>query len=145
MNGRTTPDFHLYWLTRSAGFFSMENTPFGLEHFSPDYMHYFYHLPSGLKAELPAQQANLYKGISSKTIRDIYERLYHRSIGGMPTDVTLAGHHQLQYAELLETRKQSCVLNTVSKIRIIFWRLIVLLQQRVIVIQTLSFYKIYNL
>ncbi|MGQ1579562.1 SidA/IucD/PvdA family monooxygenase [Acinetobacter baumannii] len=59
----------------------MENTPFGLEHFSPDYMHYFYHLPSGLKAELPAQQANLYKGISSKTICDIYERLYHRSIG----------------------------------------------------------------
>ena len=35
MNGRTTPDFHLYWLTRSAGFFPMENTPFGLEHFSP--------------------------------------------------------------------------------------------------------------
>ncbi len=105
MNGRTTPDFHLYWLTCSAGFFPMENTPFGLEHFSPDYMHYFYHLPSGLKAELPAQQANLYKGISSKTIRDIYERLYHRSIGGMPTDVTLAGHHQLQYAELLENQK----------------------------------------
>ncbi|HCW4247394.1 SidA/IucD/PvdA family monooxygenase [Acinetobacter baumannii] len=105
MNGRTTPDFHLYWLTRSAGFFPMENTPFGLEHFSPDYMHYFYHLPSGLKAELPAQQANLYKGISSKTIHDIYERLYHRSIGGMPTDVTLAGHHQLQYAELLENQK----------------------------------------
>ncbi|MGU7719313.1 SidA/IucD/PvdA family monooxygenase, partial [Escherichia coli] len=29
----------------------------------------------------------------------------HRSIGGMPTDVTLAGHHQLQYAELLENQK----------------------------------------
>lgn len=87
----------------------MENTPFGLEHFSPDYMHYFYHLPSGLKAELPAQQANLYKGISSKTIRDIYERLYHRSIGGMPTDVTLAGHHQLQYAELFRKPENKVV------------------------------------
>ncbi|WP_296283166.1 SidA/IucD/PvdA family monooxygenase [uncultured Acinetobacter sp.] len=98
-------DFQLHWLTRSAGFFPMENTPLGLEHFSPDYMHYFYHLPSSLKAELPIQQANLYKGISSKTIREIYERLYHRSIGGKATDVTLAGHHQLQHAEALENQK----------------------------------------
>lgn len=103
--GKTTPDFHLHWLTRSAGFFPMENTPLGLEHFSPDYMQYFYHLPAGLKAELPAQQANLYKGISSKTIRDIYERLYHRSIAGHNTEVTLAGHHQLQHAEVLENQK----------------------------------------
>ncbi|RZF54681.1 ornithine monooxygenase [Acinetobacter halotolerans] len=103
--GKTRPDFHLHWLTRSAGFFPMENTPLGLEHFSPDYMNYFHHLPPSLKAELPAQQANLYKGISSKTIRDIYERLYHRSIGGNATDVTLAGHHQLQHAEVLENEK----------------------------------------
>ena len=104
-NGRSTPAFQLHWLTRSAGFFPMENTPLGLEHFSPDYMHYFYHLPSKLKAELPAQQANLYKGISAKTIRDIYERLYHRSIGGATTDVRLAGHHQLQHAEILKNGK----------------------------------------
>lgn len=102
---QATPDFNLHWLTRSAGFFPMENTPLGLEHFSPDYMHYFYHLPPSLKAELPVQQANLYKGISSKTIRDIYERLYHRSIGGHATDVMLAGHHQLQHAEVLENQK----------------------------------------
>jgi len=103
--GQVKANFHLHWLTRSAGFFPMENTPLGLEHFSPDYMHYFYHLPTALKAELPVQQANLYKGISSKTIRDIYERLYHRSIGGQNTDVTLAGHHQLQHAEVLENQK----------------------------------------
>ncbi|MCH7313196.1 SidA/IucD/PvdA family monooxygenase [Acinetobacter sp. ANC 3882] len=102
---QATPDFNLHWLTRSAGFFPMENTPLGLEHFSPDYMHYFHHLPASLKAELPVQQANLYKGISSKTIRDIYERLYHRSIGDNKTDVMLAGHHQLQHAEVLENQK----------------------------------------
>lgn len=103
--GNQVADFHLHWLTRSAGFFPMENTPLGLEHFSPDYMHYFYHLPASLKAELPVQQANLYKGISSKTIRDIYERLYHRSIGSQATDVILAGHHQLQHAEVLDNQK----------------------------------------
>ena len=90
--------FHLYWLTRSAGFFPMENTPLSLESFSPDYMSYFYHLPHDLKTSLPASQANLYKGISAKTLRDIYERLYQRSIGAAETHVTLAGHYQLENA-----------------------------------------------
>lgn len=90
--------FHLYWLTRSAGFFPMESTPLGLESFSPDYMSYFYHLTQDLKTNLPATQANLYKGISAKTLRDIYERLYHRSIGAADTHVTLAGHYQLENA-----------------------------------------------
>lgn len=94
------PQFHLYWLTRSAGFFPMEHTPLGLENFSPDYMQYFYELPKALKDQLPMQQANLYKGISSTTLRDIYERLYHRSIGQAETHVTLAGHHQLENAQL---------------------------------------------
>ncbi|USE84429.1 lysine N(6)-hydroxylase/L-ornithine N(5)-oxygenase family protein [Acinetobacter tibetensis] len=93
--------FHLYWLTRSAGFFPMENTPLGLESFSPDYMSYFYHLPKKLKDTLPVTQANLYKGISAKTIRDIYERLYQRSIGDAEIHVTIAGHHQLENAEII--------------------------------------------
>jgi len=96
--------FHLYWLTRSAGFFPMENTPLGLESFSPDYMSYFYHLPKNLKDTLPTTQANLYKGISAKTIRDIYERLYHRSIGAVDTHVTIAGHYQLENAEVINGR-----------------------------------------
>lgn len=96
------PKFHIYWLTRSPGFFPMENTPLGLENFSPDYMAYFHQLPKGLKDKLPNEQAHLYKGISSKTIRDIYERLYHRSIGQTETHVTLAGHHQLENAELVD-------------------------------------------
>lgn len=98
-------EFYLYWLTRSAGFFPMENTPLGLEHFSPDYMNYFYYLPSDLKIKLLEKQVNLYKGISGKTIRDIYEKLYHYSIGGMETNITLSGYHQLEDAEILENRK----------------------------------------
>lgn len=97
--------FHLYWLTRSAGFYPMENTPLGLENFSPDYMQYFYALPQDLKKDLPAQQAHLYKGISHKTLTDIYERLYHRSIGKASTHVTLAGHYQLQAAEITSSKQ----------------------------------------
>lgn len=94
------PRFHLYWLTRSAGFSPMENTPLGLESFSPDYMRYFYHLPEALKDTLPTAQAHLYKGISSRTIQEIYERLYHRSIGQADTCVTIAGNYQLENAQL---------------------------------------------
>ena len=95
------PKFHLYWLTRSAGFFPMENSPLGLESFSPDYMNYFYNLPKELKNNLPDSQTNLYKGISHKTIRDIYEKLYHRSVGDAPTHVTICGNHQLESAEVI--------------------------------------------
>lgn len=98
------PRFHLYWLTRSAGFFPMENTPLGLESFSPDYMSYFYHLPKKLKETLPAEQANLYKGISAQTIRNIYERLYQRNIGNVDIHVTFAGHYQLENAEIINSK-----------------------------------------
>lgn len=97
--------FHLYWLTRSAGFYPMENTPLGLENFSPDYMQYFYALPQDVKRNLPAQQAHLYKGISHRTLNDIYERLYHRSIGNASTHVTLAGHYQLEVSEITPTNQ----------------------------------------
>lgn len=97
--------FHLYWLTRSAGFYPMESTPLGLENFSPDYMQYFYNLPKHLKHDLPSQQAHLYKGISHKTLTDIYERLYHRSIGNASTHVTLAGHYQLEAADISPSKQ----------------------------------------
>lgn len=96
--------FHLYWLTRSAGFFPMENNPLGLENFSPDYMSYFYHLPQNLKDKLPAMQSNLYKGISHKTLREIYERLYQRSVGQRDTHVTIAGNYQLEHAECISEK-----------------------------------------
>ncbi|HAK33218.1 MAG TPA: ornithine monooxygenase, partial [Acinetobacter radioresistens] len=34
-------------------------------------------------------------------IRDIYERLYQRSIGAVDTHVTLAGHYHLENAQLV--------------------------------------------
>ncbi|API87594.1 lysine N(6)-hydroxylase/L-ornithine N(5)-oxygenase family protein [Francisella uliginis] len=68
------------WLTRSKGFFPMEYSKLGLEHFSPDYIDYFYNLRDTKKPELLKEQDLLYKGISAETISDIYDVLYEETI-----------------------------------------------------------------
>lgn len=73
--------YELNWLTRSTGFFPMEYSKLGLEHFSPDYMNYFYQLASYKKAKRLSKQWLLYKGISYDTIGEIYDLMYERSIG----------------------------------------------------------------
>ncbi|MCA0757537.1 lysine N(6)-hydroxylase/L-ornithine N(5)-oxygenase family protein [Paenibacillus sp. N4] len=74
--------YRLDWFTRSAGFFPMEYSKLGLEHFSPDYTRYFYGLPQESKDEIRAGQNLLYKGISARTIADIYDALYDAGAGG---------------------------------------------------------------
>ncbi|MFW1810433.1 lysine N(6)-hydroxylase/L-ornithine N(5)-oxygenase family protein [Acinetobacter ursingii] len=83
-NNRPDQNVELHWFTRSSGFFPMEYAPLGLEHFSPDYLQHFYQLDEKVKSSQLAQQALLYKGISAKTIREIYHKLYQRSISGQP-------------------------------------------------------------
>ncbi|ARI75853.1 lysine N(6)-hydroxylase/L-ornithine N(5)-oxygenase family protein [Halobacillus mangrovi] len=73
--------FRLDWITRSPGFASMEESKLSLEHFSPDYVNYFYQLPQKQKDEIFASQGLYYKGISNHTINDIYNLLYEYSIG----------------------------------------------------------------
>lgn len=78
------PQYQLDWMTRSAGFFPMEYSPLGLEHFSPSYTDYFYHLKDTTKQKLLCQQDLLYKGMGFSTIQDIYQRLYKRTIANAP-------------------------------------------------------------
>lgn len=82
-------DYRLDWISRSRGFFPMEYSKLGLEHFSPDYTRYFYHLPATQRDSVRARQGLLYKGISAKTIADIYDLLYERSVGGAELQVSL--------------------------------------------------------
>lgn len=81
--------FKLSWFTRSKGFFPMEYSKLGLEYFSPDYIHFFYNLPQDKKDEILPEQDLLYKGISAKTIADIYDLLYERSVAEEMPDVQL--------------------------------------------------------
>lgn len=83
------PIFQLDWITRSAGFFPMEYSPLGLEHFSPAYTDYFYQLDGATKAKIASKQDLLYKGMGFETIRDIYHKLYERSISNQALHTTL--------------------------------------------------------
>lgn len=74
--------YRLDWFTRSSGFFPMEYSKLGLEHFSPDYTQYFYGLDPERKDKIRAGQGLLYKGISANTIADIYDTLYEAGVGG---------------------------------------------------------------
>lgn len=91
--------YRLDWFTRSRGFFPMEYSKLGLEHFSPDYVRYFYHLPLERRDAVRSQQDLLYKGISHKTIADIYDLLYERSVAGKEPAVRLLAHTEVEAIE----------------------------------------------
>lgn len=80
-------DYRLDWLTRSEGFFPMEYSKLGLQHFTPEYTRYFYDLPDEQKDEIRTDQDLLYKGIDPETSEAIYDLLYERSIGDRDPDV----------------------------------------------------------
>lgn len=94
--------YKLSWYTRSKGFYPMEYSKLGLEHFSPDYTRYFYHLEHEKKQRVLKNQALLYKGISLETISDIYELLYERTIGGRNIPITIQALTELTNIELQE-------------------------------------------
>jgi lysine N6-hydroxylase len=95
-------DYQLSWYTRSKGFFPMEYSKLGLEHFSPDYIKYFYQLPKEKKKSVLNSQALLYKGISNSTIANIYDLLYERTIGNNKPDIHLQALTELVAIEECE-------------------------------------------
>ncbi len=96
------PRFAIDWRTRSSGFFPMEYSKLGLEHFSPAYTDYFHSLPTSTKSQLIARQDLLHKGMSVVTISDIYQKLYERSVGNQPTFATLMANCALKAVKLNE-------------------------------------------
>jgi len=92
-------DYKLNWYTRSKGFYPMEYSKLGLEHFSPDYTRYFYRLPQEKKESVLRNQALLYKGISFETIGDIYDLIYERTIGGKEVPLTMRALTELAGVE----------------------------------------------
>lgn len=73
-------NYQLNWLTRSPRYFPLEYTKLTLEMTSPEYVDYFYHLPSQTRQQLLSQQKHLYKGINSSLINDIYDLLYIKNL-----------------------------------------------------------------
>ncbi|WP_128895899.1 lysine N(6)-hydroxylase/L-ornithine N(5)-oxygenase family protein [Longirhabdus pacifica] len=99
LNDQPTYDYELNWFTRSRGFFPMEYSKLGLQHFSPDYTSYFYQLPQATRDQVLPTQDLLYKGMSAKTIADIYEKMYHMTIGGKTIPVNMTALTALEHVE----------------------------------------------
>lgn len=95
--------YQLNWLTRSPGFFPMEYSKLGLEHFTPDYIRYFYHLPPEQRAARLKQQDLLYKGISSGTIAAIFDLLYERTCTGNELPVHLYSQMEVQSVQSVKS------------------------------------------
>ncbi|NUT36711.1 MAG: lysine N(6)-hydroxylase/L-ornithine N(5)-oxygenase family protein [Hamadaea sp.] len=72
-------DYELSWITRSPRFYPLEYTKLTLEMTSPEYADYFHALPAGVRDRLNATQKQLYKGINSELINDIFDLLYQKS------------------------------------------------------------------
>jgi lysine N6-hydroxylase len=98
--------YRLDWLTRSTGFFPMEYSKLGLEHFSPDYIHYFYSLPPEVREARLKTQDLWYKGISAATIADIYELLYERTVGNQTVPVRMLAQTEIQKIEPVPGEKR---------------------------------------
>jgi lysine N6-hydroxylase len=92
-------DYRLDWLTRSDGFFPMEYSKLGLQHFTPEYEQYVYDLPQAVKDDLIPNQDLLYKGVDPGTSAEIYDLLYRRSIGDRDPDVGLFAMTEVQDIE----------------------------------------------
>ncbi|HLR84047.1 MAG TPA: SidA/IucD/PvdA family monooxygenase [Nocardioidaceae bacterium] len=89
----------LDWFTRSRGFFPMEYSKLGLEHFTPDYLDYFYRLRPDVRDELRAGQDLLYKGLSAETSERIYDLLYEATIDRDDPPVTYVAGCELAGVE----------------------------------------------
>ncbi|MFG2130294.1 lysine N(6)-hydroxylase/L-ornithine N(5)-oxygenase family protein [Streptomyces sp. NPDC048751] len=83
---------NLHWIGRTESFAPMENSKLGLEHFTPDYTHYFHALTEPVRDRLTASQWQLHKGIGADTIAAIHDELYRRTLNnGWPTTVLTPG------------------------------------------------------
>jgi putrescine N-hydroxylase len=93
--------YELNWITRSPRFFPLEYSKLTLEMTSPEYVDYFYALPSRRRDQLLEDHKHLYKGIDNKLINEIYDLLYTKSL---TTDVrvTLCTNSELKRAEFNE-------------------------------------------
>jgi len=87
-------NYQLNWITRAPRFYPLEYTRLTLEMTSPEWVDYFHSLPAAKRDRLNQQHKNLYKGINSSLINDIYDLMYVKQLDGK-LDVNLFTHAAL--------------------------------------------------
>lgn len=98
-------DYQLNWITRAPRFYPLEYTRLTLEMTSPEWIDYFHALPPDKRDQLNASHKNLFKGINSSLINDIYDLMYIKQLDGdlkvrLFTNSALTGLRRLPNDEL---------------------------------------------
>ncbi|ADI00573.1 lysine N(6)-hydroxylase/L-ornithine N(5)-oxygenase family protein [Salisediminibacterium selenitireducens] len=95
MHGQQDGKPHISWYTRSSGFFQLEAGKLGLELFSPDYVDYFHNLPLDKRLSEGPMLTRIRNGVEEATLHEIYETLYHRTVDGGESGVTIQSRVEL--------------------------------------------------
>ena len=89
--------YALNWITRSNRFFPLEYSKLTLEMTSPEYVDYFYNLPSAKRDHLIKNQKHLYKGINQDLIGDIFDLIYTKQLSNT-VKISLRTNSELKQA-----------------------------------------------
>ncbi|WP_299252859.1 lysine N(6)-hydroxylase/L-ornithine N(5)-oxygenase family protein [uncultured Aquimarina sp.] len=98
-------EYELNWITRSPRFFPLEYSKLTLEMTSPEYVDYFYNLPSNKRDELIRNQKHLYKGINQDLLANIFDLIYTKRLQN-DVKINLRTNSELQktvYDQALDT------------------------------------------
>ncbi|CAG9236134.1 FAD-NAD(P)-binding family protein [Burkholderia gladioli] len=73
---RDTTPAHVTWVSRRTGFGPLDDAPFTNDLFMPDHQEYFVRLAENQRRQFLKQNVLASDGISLKTLRNIYQKLY---------------------------------------------------------------------
>ncbi|QST00096.1 lysine N(6)-hydroxylase/L-ornithine N(5)-oxygenase family protein [Pontibacillus sp. ALD_SL1] len=94
--------YEITWLTRSPGLFQLDTAKLPQEFFSPDYVTYFNSLTYEQRKNTLSDLDSLQNGVDPSTLSNIYNWLYHRSIGSNQNDVTIQPVTEVSSIEKIE-------------------------------------------
>lgn len=104
LGNRTYSSGKLSWITRSSRFYPMETSKLSYEMSSPQYIEYFFGLPTERKKPILDRQHHLYRGINQNLIGAIYDLLYHLYQEGPDPGVQILTCSELRAASLLNQK-----------------------------------------
>ena len=85
------------WISRRNNLAPLDETPFTNDYFAPAYQEAFMSIPSAKRSQLLLEQKLASDGISSETLRDIYQALYQREVSlGLDSRVEIKPARELR-------------------------------------------------
>jgi lysine N6-hydroxylase len=95
----------LSWFTRSEYPYPMDNSKFGFEMTSPDYIRYFYNLSARRRKEILGTQNRNYKGINKELIDAIHASMYQNLIHNSSYKTAIFPNCELRHIDILSNNQ----------------------------------------